>query len=234
MKPFLYAAILTLVQPLAACGDAVSTSDDPAATAGDGAGADGGATEDEYDHLVVAFGDSLYAGYNLDQDEGFAPALQRTLREDGLSVRVVNAGVSGDTTAAGRERLAFTLDGLDRAPDLVLLGLGGNDMLRGISPEQTRANLTAMLEELDRRGIEVVLTGMLAAPNLGRDYAADFNPIYGDLAQQFGVTLYPFFLDDVIQQRELMLADGIHPNSEGIAVVVENIAPLVVAAIGDE
>jgi acyl-CoA thioesterase-1 len=177
--------------------------------------------------LVVAFGDSLFAGYGLAQDEGFAPALQRALEAQGLKAQVVNAGVSGETTAGGRERLAFTLDGLPRQPDLVIVGLGGNDMLRGLDPAQTRANLDAILTELKARGIATMLTGMLVSPNMGPDYAAAFNPIYPDLAKKFDLPLYPFFLRGVVGRRDLQLPDGIHPNAQGIQSVVQRIAPMV-------
>lgn len=177
--------------------------------------------------LVVAFGDSLYAGYNLEQDEGLAPVLEQALEKRGIATRVVNAGVSGDTSAAGLERLAFTLDGLPRKPDLMLVGLGGNDMLRGLSPKETRANMGAILTELQRRRIPVLLTGMLASPNMGPDYAAAFNAIYPELAKRHDATLYPFMLDGVIGKRALLLPDGIHPNPKGVDIIVGRIAPLV-------
>lgn len=181
--------------------------------------------------LVVAFGDSLYAGYGVKQDESFPAQLEKALSAKGLKVSVHNAGVSGDTTAAGLQRLAFALDGLPRKPDLVILGLGGNDMLRGISPDQTMANLEAMLKELQRRDIDVVLTGMIAAPNLGQDYAGRFNPIFAGLAKKYDAGLYPFFLDGVITDPGLMLPDGIHPNPQGIAKVVAGISSLVTAEL---
>lgn len=181
--------------------------------------------------LVLAFGDSLYAGYNLDQDKGLAPVLEQALNRRGMTVRVVNAGVSGDTTAAGLARLAFTLDGLPRKPDLMLVGLGGNDMLRGLSPKETRANLGAILSEAKRRGIKVLLTGMLASPNMGPDYAAAFDPIYPDLAKRYDATLYPFMLDGVIGKRALQLPDGIHPNDRGVTVIVGKLAPVVAGAL---
>ncbi len=177
--------------------------------------------------LVMAFGDSLYAGYNVQQDESFPAQLEKALSAKGLKVSVHNAGVSGDTTAAGLQRLAFALDGLPRKPDLVILGLGGNDMLRGISPDQTESNLEAMLKELQKRSIPVVLTGMIAAPNLGQDYASKFNPIYVKLAEKYDAELYPFFLDGVITDKALMLPDGIHPNPKGIARVVSGIDDMV-------
>lgn len=181
--------------------------------------------------LVLAFGDSLYAGYGVPPQESFPAELQAALREQGVQATVRNGGVSGDTTAAGRQRLAYTLDGLPRKPDLVVLGLGGNDMLRGIDPEQTEANLRAMLDELKRRGVPFVLTGMVAAPNLGREYGERFDAIYPALAKEYGAPLYPFFLQDVVTDQRLMLPDRVHPNPEGIDRVVERVAPLVAKAL---
>ena len=181
--------------------------------------------------LVVAFGDSLFAGYNLAQDQGFAPALERSLTARGVKAQVFNAGVSGDTSAAGLQRLGFVLDGLGRKPDLVILGLGANDMLRGLSPEATRANLDAMLSELQKRGIETVLAGMLASPNMGPDYAKAFNPIYPDLAKKYGLKLDPFFLDGVVGHRALQLPDGMHPNDRGVKIIVDRVSPIVVEAL---
>ena len=181
--------------------------------------------------LVVAFGDSLYAGYNLAPGEGFAPVLERALKDRGIAAQVVNAGVSGDTSAGGRGRLAFVLDGLSRKPDLVIVGLGANDMLRGLEPSRTRENLDAILAELKKRGIPVMLTGMVAAPNMGADYAASFNGIYPDLAKKYGAPLYPFFLDGVITNQSLLLGDGIHPNPQGVKTVVAKVEPMVSAAL---
>jgi acyl-CoA thioesterase-1 len=181
--------------------------------------------------LIVAFGDSLYAGFQLGAAEGFAPTLERELRSAHIDARVVNAGVSGDTSAAGLARLAFTLDGLPRKPDLMLVGLGGNDMLRGLSPTETRRNLDAILAELKRRAIPVLLTGMVASPNMGKDYAREFNGIYADLAREYSVGLYPFFLDGVIGQRTLILQDGIHPNAAGVKVIVEHVSAKVMQAV---
>nr|WP_226372679.1 arylesterase [Sphingosinicella flava] len=181
--------------------------------------------------LVLAFGDSLYAGYGVPQSESFPHELEEALNADGVKARVYNAGVSGDTTAAGRQRLSFTLDGLPRKPDLVILGLGGNDMLRGLDPDQTRQNLIAILEELKRRDIPVMLTGMVAAPNLGRDFAGSFNGIYPDLAKAYDAPLYPFFLDGVVTDPALMLQDGLHPNERGIDFIVGKVTPLVQRAL---
>ena len=225
-----YGALALIVQLAVACTDKTAT---PAPVGDDkpvvNAAITATPTADE--RLIVAFGDSLYAGYNLDQDKGLAPVLEAALKARGVKARVINAGVSGDTTAAGLARLAFTLDGLPRKPDLVLVGLGGNDMLRGLSPAETRTNLDAILAELKKRGIPILLTGMLASPNMGPDYAAAFNPIFADMARKYDVTLYPFMLDGVIGDRALQLSDGIHPNDKGVAVIVGKLAPVVAGAL---
>ncbi len=171
------------------------------------------------------------AGKNDRPREGLAPQLQAALAADGRVVRVQNAGVSGDTTAAGRQRLSYVLDNAKAKPALVLLGLGGNDMLRGIGPDQTRANLDAMLAELKRRGIPVLMTGMMAAPNLGSDYASKFNPIFPELADKYGASLYPFILDNVVTDKSLMLGDNMHPNAKGVKIVAASLAPLVEQAL---
>ncbi|MGZ8281884.1 MAG: arylesterase [Allosphingosinicella sp.] len=229
-----YAGLLLLVQSLLACSS--EPAPDPG-TANRGETARAGpapAASEEDRKLVLAFGDSLYAGYQLQQNEGFAPALERDLAARGVPARVVNAGVSGDTSASGLQRLAFTLDGLDRPPDLAIVGLGGNDALRGLSPAETRRNLEAILAELQRRGIPILLTGMMAPRNLGDDYAARFDSIYPQLSGRYGADLYPFFLDGVITRPELLLADGIHPNARGIATIVARIAPRVAAPLEPE
>lgn len=179
------------------------------------------------ERIILAFGDSLYSGYGLKRGESMPARVEVLLREKGVNATVVNAGVSGDTTAAGRQRLAFALDALPRKPDLVLLGLGGNDVLRQIPVGETRANLVAMLEELRRREIPVVLTGLRAPPNLGPDYARQFDAIYPELAREFQAELDPFVLDGVIGDRRLMLPDGIHPNGDGVNVMAARIAPIV-------
>jgi acyl-CoA thioesterase-1 len=179
------------------------------------------------ERLILAFGDSLYAGYGLKAGESMPAQVEKLLRRRGINAKVVNAGVSGDTTAAGRKRLAFALDNLSRKPDLVLLGLGGNDVLRQISVAETRTNLVAMLEELKRRGISVVLTGMRAPPNLGPDFARPFDALYPELARTYGAKLDPFILDGVLGNRRLMLPDGIHPNAKGVDVIAARVAPIV-------
>lgn len=184
------------------------------------------------DKLVVAFGDSLSAGYGLKPAESFPVQLEAALRRGGTQVRVHNAGVSGDTTAQGRARLGFVLRSLKAKPDLVILQLGGNDMLRAIDPAQTEANLSAILADLKKRGIPVLLAGMLAAPNMGKAYQTRFDAVYPKLARQYGVKLYPFFLNGVTANRTLLLKDGLHPTGKGVSVVVAGILPQVKRALG--
>jgi acyl-CoA thioesterase-1 len=184
--------------------------------------------------LVLAFGDSLYAGYGLAPSESFPAQLEAALRKRGIAASVRNAGVSGDTSAAGLERLQFTLGGLPRTPDLAIVGLGGNDMLRGLDPEAMQRNLLSICEQLRKRDIPVILTGMLAAPNLGQDYVGKFNGAFPAVAKQCGASLYPFFLQDVVTDAKLMLGDRIHPNSAGIARIVEKIEPMVASALTKE
>nr|WP_226946848.1 arylesterase [Rhizorhabdus phycosphaerae] len=184
------------------------------------------------DKLVIAFGDSLTAGYRLPPGQGFAPQLEAALRRSGVAARVQNAGVSGDTTAQGKARLAWVLSAAKVKPDLVIVELGANDMLRGLDPERAEANLDAILAELSRRRIRVLLAGMVAAPNLGPDYAKRFNPIYRRLATKYKATLYPFFLEGVVGDRSLHIGDAIHPNARGVAVIVRGIAPHVKSLLG--
>lgn len=177
--------------------------------------------------LVLAFGDSLTAGYQLPPGDGFAPQLEADLRARGLNVAVHNAGVSGDTTAQGRARLNWVLTGLKAVPDLAIVELGANDMLRGQPVAAAKANLDAILTELGRRHIPVLLAGMYASPNLGRVYATEFNAIYPALARAHGVPLYPFFMAGVVGQAGMQLGDGVHPTKAGVAVIVRGIAPQV-------
>ncbi len=178
---------------------------------------------------ILALGDSLTAGFGLAPGQGFAPQLQRALAAGGLAAEVFDAGVSGDTSAGGLARLEWAL--ADR-PDLVILELGANDMLRGVDPAETRANLDAILSRLRAAEARVLLAGMRAAPNLGADYGGDFERIYPDLAAKHGVPLYPFFLEGVAADPSLTLADGLHPNAAGVAEIVRRILPHVLAAAG--
>ncbi len=177
---------------------------------------------------LMAFGDSLTAGYGLADDESFTVQLERALIGQGFDIEVINAGVSGDTTSSGLDRLEWALGD---NPDFVMLELGANDGLRAIDPALTRANLDKMLSILTDRGLPTLLTGMYAPPNLGKEYGEAFNTIYPDLAAQYDVPLYPFFLDGVATVAELNQADGIHPNAQGVAVIVERLLPDVIALI---
>jgi acyl-CoA thioesterase-1 len=183
------------------------------------------------DKLVLAFGDSLTAGYGLAAPQGFVPRLAAALRARGVAAKVYNAGVSGDTSAAGRARLAWVLAGVKVKPDLAIVELGANDMLRGLPAAQTRANLDAILAELTKRHIPVLIAGMRAAPNLGKAYAQAFEPIYPDLARKYHAKLYPFFLAGVAGQPGMQQADGMHPSPKGVEVMVRSLAPAVAAAL---
>lgn len=179
---------------------------------------------------IVALGDSLTAGYGLGPGEGFTDQLQAAVRSWGQDVEIVNAGVSGDTAAGGLARLDWSLG---EGADAVIVELGANDMLRGFDPAETRAALDAILKQLKAKKLPVLLVGMRAAPNLGPDYAARFEPIYSQLAEQYGAMLYPFFLDGVAGQPALLQADGLHPNRAGVAVIVKRIFPAVERLIAE-
>lgn len=180
---------------------------------------------------ILAFGDSLFAGYNLAEHEGYPERLEAAMRAQGINARVTDAGVSGDTTAAGLQRIAFVLDNEAKKPDLAIVELGGNDMLRRITPDATRENLTAMLQQLAERDIPVLLMGMRAPPNLGAQYQQEFDSIYADLAVQFDTALVPFFLEAVYDKPELIQPDRIHPTASGIEELVAATIGTVAAAL---
>jgi acyl-CoA thioesterase-1 len=178
---------------------------------------------------LVALGDSLTAGHGLPATAAFPVRLQKALQDKGIEVEIVNAGVSGDTTSGGLERLDWSVaDGTDA----VILELGANDALRGIDPKVPRAALEQILTRLKARHIAVLLCGMLAPRNFGAEYAAQFDAIYPDLAKRFGVPLYPFFLQGVAGDARLNQADGLHPTAEGVDVIVKEILPSVEAFLG--
>ena len=178
---------------------------------------------------MVVLGDSLSAGLGLSASSAFPARLQKALEAKGIAVDMINAGVSGDTTSGGRDRLDWSVP---EGTEAVILELGANDALRGIDPRVTRAALTDILTRLKARRIAVLLCGMVAPPNYGSDYSARFNAIYPELAKSFGVPLYPFFLEGVATAARLNQADGLHPTAEGVDMIVKNILPTVEAFLG--
>ncbi len=176
---------------------------------------------------ILAFGDSLMAGYQLRPGEGFAPQLEAALKAKGLAVTIIPAGVSGETTAQGRARVNWVLAGAKVKPDIVILELGANDMLRGQPPATAKANLDATITAFKAKGIRVLLAGMMASPNLGAAYAREFNAIYPALAKAQGVTLYPFFMDGVAAVPGMQLSDGMHPTPKGVNVIVGKMLPVI-------
>jgi acyl-CoA thioesterase-1 len=180
---------------------------------------------------ILAFGDSLMAGYGVRRDEGFAPQLEALLREEGLDAEVVNGAISGNTAGHGRTRMRWTLDALKPPPELAIVAFGGNDILRAVSPEETREDMEAVLEEFARRGIPVVLAGILAPPFLGARYTKAFNAIFPELATKYGLPFYPFLLAGVAGNGKLNLPDRVHPNAKGIARMVKGVAPYVLRAV---
>ena len=177
----------------------------------------------------LVFGDSIAAGFGLPQQEAFPARLEAKLRADGLSVHVINAGVSGDTTADGLARLDWSLA---EKPDLVILELGANDALRGLDPAAVRANLDKLIGKIEASGAKLLLTGMQAPANWGEQYQQAFNGIYPELAEAHGIPLYPFVLDGVALDPKLNQPDGLHPNERGVAIIVEHIAPYVARLMG--
>ncbi|MEH7828955.1 arylesterase [Gemmobacter denitrificans] len=180
---------------------------------------------------IVALGDSLTAGYGLAEGEGFVPQLQGWLVANGLDVRVVNAGVSGDTTAGGLSRLDWSLT---PETDVLIVALGGNDLLRGLDPGMSRSNLDAILTTATARGLKVLLVGLPGPANYGPDWKAEFDAIFPDLAAKHGVAMEPNFMAGLAEAaggtdpatiRPLMQADGIHPNSEGVKAIVGYLGP---------
>jgi acyl-CoA thioesterase I len=178
---------------------------------------------------MVVLGDSLSAGLGLSASAAFPARLQKALGDKGIKVDMINAGVSGDTSSGGRDRLDWSIP---EGTEAVILELGANDALRGIDPAVTRAALSDILTQLKVRKIAVLICGMLAPPNYGPEYAARFNAIYPELSKSFGVPLYPFFLEGVAAEAKLNQPDGLHPTAEGIDVIVKNMLPMVEAFLG--
>ena len=182
---------------------------------------------------VVALGDSLTAGYGLPAEQGLVPQLQAFLTANGMDVAIVNAGVSGDTTAGGLSRLDWSLT---PETDALIVALGGNDLLRGLPPEEARANLAGILAGAKAKGLPVLLVGMQAPGNYGADYKTAFDAVYPDLAAEYGAMLYPFYFqglaagnNDPAALRPFMQSDGIHPTAEGVAKIVADLGPAVQA-----
>ena len=178
---------------------------------------------------MVVLGDSLSAGLGLSASAAFPARLQKALDSKGIKVDMINAGVSGDTSSGGRDRLDWSIP---EGTEAVILELGANDALRGTDPAVTRAALSDILTQLKARKIAVLMCGMLAPPNYGPEYAARFNAIYPELSKSFGVPLYPFFLEGVAADAKLNQPDGLHPTAEGIDVIVKNILPMMEAFLG--
>jgi acyl-CoA thioesterase-1 len=178
---------------------------------------------------MVVLGDSLSAGLGLSASAAFPARLQKSLETKGIEVDMINAGVSGDTSSGGRDRLDWSVP---EGTEAVILELGANDALRGTDPAVTRAALSDILTRLKARKIAVLMCGMLAPPNYGAEYAARFNAIYPELSKSFGVPLYPFFLEGVAADAKLNQADGLHPTADGVDIIVKNIVPMVEALLG--
>ena len=180
---------------------------------------------------ILAFGDSLTAGYGVPQGMDFPHALERALKGKGLNVAILNAGVSGDTSAGGLARLDWSLADARNGPDAAIVELGANDGLRGLAPAEMEKNLDGILGKLKARGIPVLLAGMKSPRNLGASYAAEYDAVFPRLAKKYGVLFYPFFLENVALNRELIQPDGLHPNPKGVDIIVKNITPLAVKLV---
>lgn len=183
------------------------------------------------ERIILGFGDSLMAGNGVEQDQGYPEVLERALRGRGINASVIDAGVSGDTTAAGLQRIGFVLDNAGAEIDLAIVELGGNDMLRLITPDQSRANLVGILDELAARDIPILLLGMRSPPNLGVEFQADFDGMYPELAQEYDAALVPFFMEPVFDQPHMIQDDRIHPTAEGLEEMVAASLNAVVEAL---
>ncbi|WP_379920781.1 arylesterase [Erythrobacter sp. R86502] len=213
-------APLALALMLAACGDAPDDAAPAARVAADGEPVLPAVPVMGPERKIIAFGDSLFAGYNLDPRDSYPEKLENALRAKGVNADVINAGVSGDTTAAGLNRLEFTLAAQDAPPALFILELGGNDLLRGLSPEETKANLAKMLTILRDQNVPVLLMGMRAPPNYGPEFQSQFDALYRNLAEEYDAALIPFWLEDIYRDASLFQSDRIHPTADGIERLV--------------
>ena len=181
------------------------------------------------ENKVVLFGDSLMAGYGLNKEDHLSTVLQKNLNNNGLDVKVVNASVSGDTTAGGLNRINWTLS--EKNIDILVLGLGANDMLRGIKPNETKENLEKIIKIIIDKNIKIILTGMIAPESHGKEYRDKFNKIYADLSDKYSLIFLPFLLEGVALKPELNLEDGMHPNPKGVQIISKNIEKKITSLI---
>lgn len=221
---FIVLAGLLLALPVAAVASAGTYDGNQSAPAGNEA-----AHDSETIIHILALGDSLTAGYGLEEADSYPAVLQRKLTESGWPVKVVNAGVSGDTSAGGLARVGWALGAVPEGKvDLVIVGLGANDALRGLPPQALRKNLAGIVEQCLSHGARVLLVGMQAPRNMGADYAQQFDAVYPDLADKYNIALYPFLLEGVALDPDMNLKDGMHPNAEGVKEIVKRLSPAVV------
>jgi acyl-CoA thioesterase-1 len=181
------------------------------------------------ENKVVLFGDSLMAGYGLNKEDHLSTVLQKNLSNNGLDVRIINASVSGDTTAGGLNRINWTLS--EKNIDILVLGLGANDMLRGIKPKETKENLEKIIKIIIDKNIKIILAGMIAPESHGKEYRDEFNIIYSNLSDKYSLTFLPFLLEGVALKPELNLEDGMHPNPKGIQIISKNIEKKITSLI---
>lgn len=181
------------------------------------------------ENKVVLFGDSLMAGYGLNKEDHLSTVLQKNLNNNGLNVRIINASVSGDTTAGGLNRINWTLS--EKNIDILVLGLGANDMLRGIKPKETKENLEKIIKIIIDKNIKIILAGMIAPESHGKEYRDEFNIIYSNLSDKYSLTFLPFLLEGVALKPELNLEDGMHPNPKGVQVISKNIEKKITSLI---
>ena len=181
------------------------------------------------ENKIVLFGDSLMAGYGLNKEDHLSTVLQKNLNNNGLNVRIINASVSGDTTAGGLNRINWTLS--EKNIDILVLGLGANDMLRGIKPKETKENLEKIIKIIIDKNIKIILAGMIAPESHGKEYRYKFNIIYSNLSDKYSLTFLPFLLEGVALKPELNLEDGMHPNPKGVQIISKNIEKKITSLI---
>lgn len=226
-------SIPALALALAACGAEAPVAD-PQQQAQAGSPSNAEVPVMGPEQRILAFGDSLFAGYNVDKGDSYPAKLETALRAQGVNARITNAGVSGDTSAAGLQRFGFALDAQQEMPDLLILELGGNDLLRGLSPDETRANLEAIIKQAQSRGIDVLLMGMQSPPNMGAEFVEQFNGLYPSLARQYDTQFIPFWVESLVDRPDLIQPDRIHPTADGIEELVRATLEAVIEALPDK